>query len=105
VDVWIHIFLNSALVGGEWSGLGPGLFTPRERVPGIHCIGGQVGPGAGVDDVEKEKFLNLPGLEFRPLRSPARSQALCRLRYLGFHYNELLISSAFLAFILFTARR
>jgi hypothetical protein len=33
VDVWIHIFLISALVGGEWSVLRTGLFTPREKSP------------------------------------------------------------------------
>jgi hypothetical protein len=42
-----------------------------------------VGPRAGLDDVEKRKFLTLPGLELRPLRRPARSQSLYRLRYPG----------------------
>jgi hypothetical protein len=53
VDVQIHIFLTSALVGGEWSTSHPGCFTPKQRAPGTHCIGGWVGPRAGVDDVEK----------------------------------------------------
>jgi hypothetical protein len=34
-----------------------------------------VGPETGLDDVEKRKFLNLPGLELRPLGRPARSQS------------------------------
>jgi hypothetical protein len=34
---------------------------------------------AGLDDVERRKFLTLPGLELRPLGRPARSQSLCRL--------------------------
>jgi hypothetical protein len=38
-----------------------------------------VGPRAGLDDMEKRKFLTLPGLELRPLGSPARSQSLSRL--------------------------
>jgi hypothetical protein len=38
VDVKIHIFLTSALVGGEWSASRPGRFTPGERAPGTHCI-------------------------------------------------------------------
>jgi hypothetical protein len=38
---------------------------------------------AGLDDVEKRKFLTLPGLELRLLGCPARSQALYRLRYPG----------------------
>jgi hypothetical protein len=41
-----------------------------------------VGPRAGLDDVEKSKFLTLPGLELRLLGRPARSQSLYRLRLL-----------------------
>jgi hypothetical protein len=48
VDVEIHIFLTSALVGGEWLASRPGRFTP-----GTHCIGGWVDPRAGLDDMEK----------------------------------------------------
>jgi hypothetical protein len=40
-----------------------------------------VGPIAGLEDVEKRHFLNLPGLEPRLLYRPARSQSLYRLRY------------------------
>jgi hypothetical protein len=36
---------------------------------------------ASLDDVEKRKFLTLPGLELRPLDRPARSQSLYRLNY------------------------
>jgi hypothetical protein len=42
-----------------------------------------VGPTAGMDDVEKRKFLILPGLELRPLSRPARRQSLYRLRSPG----------------------
>jgi hypothetical protein len=42
VDVWIHVFLTSALVGGEWSASHPGRFIPGERAPGTHWIGGWV---------------------------------------------------------------
>jgi hypothetical protein len=38
---------------------------------------------AGLDDVEKRKFLTLPGLELLPFGRPARSQSLYRLRYPG----------------------
>jgi hypothetical protein len=58
VDVYIHIFLTSVIVGGEWSASRPGRFTP-----GTRWIGGCVGPRAGLDDVEKRKFLTIPGLE------------------------------------------
>jgi hypothetical protein len=36
---------------------------------------------AGLDDVEKSKFLTLPGLELLPLGRRARRQSLYRLRY------------------------
>jgi hypothetical protein len=71
VNVYIHIFLTSALVGDEWSASRPGRFTPWES-PGTYWIGGWVSPRAVLDDVEKRKFLILPGLELRPLGRPAR---------------------------------
>jgi hypothetical protein len=49
----VHIFLTSALVGGEWSASRPCRLTPGERDPGTHSIGGSVGPRAGLGDVEK----------------------------------------------------
>jgi hypothetical protein len=61
-DVEIHISLTSALVGGEWSVSCPDHFTPKERAPSTHRIGGWVGPRAGLDDVENRIFLILPGL-------------------------------------------
>jgi hypothetical protein len=54
------------IVGGEWSASCPGHFTPEERAPGTHWIGSWVGPRAGLDDVEKRKFLTIPGLELWP---------------------------------------
>jgi hypothetical protein len=45
VDVYIHVFLTSALVGGEWSASRPGRFTP-----GTHWLGGWMGPRADLDD-------------------------------------------------------
>jgi hypothetical protein len=55
--------LISVLVGGEWSASSTGRFTPEERAPGTHRIGGWVGPRACLDDVEKRKFLTMPELE------------------------------------------
>jgi hypothetical protein len=80
VDVYIHIFLTSALVGGKWSASRPGHFIPGERASGTHWIGGWVGPKASLDYVEKRKFLTLPGLELRPLGRPARNQSLYGLQ-------------------------
>jgi hypothetical protein len=37
--------LTSALDGGEWSVLRLVRFSPRERAPGTHWIGGWVGSG------------------------------------------------------------
>jgi hypothetical protein len=50
--------MTSALFGGERSASRPCRFTP-----GTHFIGGLVDPRAGLDDMEKWKFLTLPGLE------------------------------------------
>jgi hypothetical protein len=49
-------------------------------------------PRAGLDDVEKRKFLPLPGLELQPLGHAARSQSLYRLSYSG--------SSSFILYII-----
>jgi hypothetical protein len=83
VDILIHVFLTSALVEGEWSASRPCRFTIGESVPSTHWVGGWVGPRAGLDDVEKRKFLTLLRLELRPLSRPSRSQSLSRLLYFG----------------------
>jgi hypothetical protein len=75
VDVQIHIFLTSALVGGKWS-----ASRPEEGATDTHWIGGWEDPRAGIDDAEKKKFLTLPELELRIPGRPARSQSLYRLR-------------------------
>jgi hypothetical protein len=48
--------LTLALDEGEWSASRPGRFTPRERAPGTHWIGGWVGTGAVLDTVMKRKI-------------------------------------------------
>jgi hypothetical protein len=50
VNVSSHLFLTSALAGGEWSASRPSHFTP-----GIYWIGGWLGPRNSLDDVEKKK--------------------------------------------------
>jgi hypothetical protein len=69
----LYIFVTSALAGGEWSDSCPGRFTPGERSSCTHWAGRWVHPRASLDDVEKRKFLTLPGLELWPLGGPARS--------------------------------
>jgi hypothetical protein len=59
----------------------PAALSPKEKAPGTHWIGVWVGPRAGLDDVEKRKFLTLPRNELRPLRRPTHNQSLYRLRY------------------------
>jgi hypothetical protein len=61
----------------------PRPLYPGERAPGTNLIEGSVNLRAGLDDLEKRKFLTLPGLELRPLGRPARTQSLYRLRYPG----------------------
>jgi hypothetical protein len=76
VDVWIHILLTSALVGGQWPASRPCRFIPGERTPGIHWIGYLADPKTGLDDKEKSKFFIIPRLEFQSVGRPARSQLL-----------------------------
>jgi hypothetical protein len=63
MDVQIHVFFNSEIVGGEWSASGPVRFILGERVIDTHWILGLVGPIINLDDVEKRKMLPLLGLE------------------------------------------
>jgi hypothetical protein len=42
---------TSEMYGDEWSATHPCRFTPRKRTPGIHWIGGWMGPAAGLDAV------------------------------------------------------
>jgi hypothetical protein len=44
--------MTSALEGGVWSATSPNNFSPGDRVPSTHCIGGCVSPRAGLDAVE-----------------------------------------------------
>jgi hypothetical protein len=44
--------LTSALDGVEWSASRHGRFTPGEKSPRTHWIGGWVGPRIGLDAVE-----------------------------------------------------
>jgi hypothetical protein len=69
MEVYIHVFLTSVLVGDGWSASRLGHFTPGERTPAPHWIASWVDPRADLDDVEKT-FLTLPGLEIRPLGRP-----------------------------------
>jgi hypothetical protein len=70
VDISIHIFLTSAIVGGEWSDSRPGRFPPGKETP-LH-----IRWAAGWDpDVENTKFLTVPGFELdRSVIQPVASR-------------------------------
>jgi len=40
MEVQLHVFLTSALDGGEWSASCLSLSNPGERVPTTHLMGG-----------------------------------------------------------------
>jgi hypothetical protein len=82
VDVQIHIFLTSTLVG-EWSASCTGRFIPGERVPCTHWIGGWVDPQSRSGRLGEKKFLTLRGLELRPFDPPLPGQSLYRIRSPG----------------------
>jgi hypothetical protein len=65
--------MTSALDIGEWSTSRPGHFTPRERAPGTHWIGGWVGPTVGLDAVVKRKIPSP-----RRYSNPRISEWICR---------------------------
>jgi hypothetical protein len=69
VDVYIHIILTSALVGGEWSASRPCRFNPGERAPGTNWIGGWVDPQSQSGWREENV------LSFRVLNSDPRSSS------------------------------
>jgi hypothetical protein len=48
--------LTPALDGSEMPAPRPGRFTPRERAPGTHLIGGLVGPRAVLEAVKRKIF-------------------------------------------------
>jgi hypothetical protein len=56
-------------------------FTPRPLYPRYPLVGGRVGPRAGLDDMEKWKFLTLLRLELRIVGRPVDGQSQRKLRY------------------------
>jgi len=55
VEILLHAWLTLALDGHEWSVSCPSCFTPRERAPSTHLIGGWVGPRASLNMVANRK--------------------------------------------------
>jgi hypothetical protein len=70
MKVYLHTFLTLALHGGE-SASRLGRFTPGERVPGTHWIGGWVGPRSDIDAMAKrKKSLTAPSGNRAPVVQP-----------------------------------
>jgi hypothetical protein len=63
MDIYIRVFLTSALVKDECLASRPGRFTSQKRAPGIHWTEGWVGSGASLNDAERRKTLPLLGFE------------------------------------------
>jgi len=53
-----HIFLTLAVGGSEFPDSHPGCLTPVESLTGSHCVGGWVGPRAGVDPLMQRKMFS-----------------------------------------------
>jgi hypothetical protein len=62
VDVYVRVFLISAVVLGELPASRPGRFTNGKEAPGTRLLG-RVIPRTGLNDVEEGKFMTLSVLE------------------------------------------
>lgn len=72
-------FLDFSTRWSEWLVSCPCHFTPTERAPIIHSIGGWVGPSAGLDAMELRKT-SWPYWESNSSH-PAHSPSVYRLSY------------------------
>jgi hypothetical protein len=63
VDAYIHVFMTTAVVGGEWLASRPDRSNPGEKAPGTHGIGVWVGPRTDLDKMERKNILPLLELE------------------------------------------
>jgi hypothetical protein len=69
VEVELQSFLTSALDGDEWSVSRPDRFTPGEKAPDTHWLGGWVETRAGLD-AEDKKNLSAPAGIRTPVVQP-----------------------------------
>jgi hypothetical protein len=92
-DVEIHIFLTSALAGGEWSASRPGRFTPGKEPPVL--IRKEVGwtPEPVWTTWRRENTWPYRDSNSEPLGRLDRSQSLSRL-LISVHKYYLLICSS-----------
>jgi hypothetical protein len=71
VEIQLHVFLTSAIDGGDWSVSSPGRFTPEERAPGTHWIGGWRATAIA-------NILQVPRLRMRGDKTPLPHTSLYR---------------------------
>jgi hypothetical protein len=71
----------SVLDGGEWSASLPSHFTPRERAPGTHWIGGWLGPRA-VRIIHKQNPIG-KAQEFEQIMT------ISSVQYSGLNYKQI----------------
>jgi hypothetical protein len=90
VGIQIQVFLTSALDGSEWLATRPGRLPSEKEALATNWIGGWVGPRAGLDAVEKRKFLTLPELRLDPslIQLGAISSAPTKLCLSIIEYHE-----------------
>jgi hypothetical protein len=72
VEMYFHAFLTSALGIGDWSASHTSRFTLGKRTSSTHCVGGWVGPRAGLN-----------------VASEGKSPVLCRELYSGLPFRSL----------------
>jgi hypothetical protein len=80
--------LTSALDGGEWSASRTGRFTPRERAPGTHWMGGWVCSEPFWKRWRREKFPALAGNRKNPDRPPVAQ----RYKINSITYSKVIMS-------------
>jgi hypothetical protein len=65
MEVYLHAFLISALVGFKWSVSRPDRFTTGKEAPDTHWIGGWFGPRVSLDATAERKNPAIPEIEPR----------------------------------------
>jgi hypothetical protein len=99
LDVYIHVFLSLAPVGGVWSASRSTALHSGKEPALTHWTGDWVGLRTGLDDMENRKISLLPGLEIRPLCHPAHRQSLYRLLNI-LHYQGFVKDNCFTSIFL-----
>jgi hypothetical protein len=83
VDVYIHVFLTSVLVKGEWSASCPGRFNPRRKSPCYPLDRRLIGPQNRSGRRGEEKNIAPTGTQLQPLGHQTRSQSRIDENYEG----------------------